>query len=118
MIYIPGGGAHEVENLETIMALSMNFVDAVNFDRAVRLLAIDSSERRVVEALVSENFDRRMCGNQVRSIKKVLVHVGSNLLGSFTVARVQEVPSWELRYNRRRLYNSSRTRHCEPVKIA
>jgi len=38
VLYVPGGSAHEVRNLDTILAISMNYLDEYNLERAIGYL--------------------------------------------------------------------------------
>jgi len=35
---VPGGSAHQVKNTDLIVAISMNYIDEINFQKAARLM--------------------------------------------------------------------------------
>jgi len=62
LIFVPGGSAHQIRNLDTIVAISMNFIDEENVARALPLL-----QRRypgVVNFVMSASFPRGVPSNQ------------------------------------------------------
>jgi len=63
LIFVPGGAAHQIRNLDTIISISMNFVDEENFDRSVSLLS-DKSYGEVASFMKSKAFQRGVPSHQ------------------------------------------------------
>jgi len=62
VIYVPGGSAHQVKNTDLIVAISMNYIDEVNFAKAARLM--QDMDEDTTSQLQREDFPRGLFKQQ------------------------------------------------------
>eukprot|EP01123_Difflugia_compressa_P010047 TRINITY_DN3556_c0_g2_i2.p1 TRINITY_DN3556_c0_g2~~TRINITY_DN3556_c0_g2_i2.p1 ORF type:complete len:144 (-),score=18.19 TRINITY_DN3556_c0_g2_i2:40-471(-) len=62
MIFVPGGSAHQIRNLDTIMSMSMNFIDAENFERSTNMLRL--TRPAVQRYMIHPSFPKGVPSNQ------------------------------------------------------
>lgn len=64
VLFVPAGCPHKVENLETSLAISANFVDASNFELVQQELQtnglVDEKSEKLFETFSSEHFNSSM----------------------------------------------------------
>lgn len=105
IVFIPGGTPHAVENLEDIIGVSMNYVDAANVDSALAelrqsALAGDASYAALLEALDDASVPYAMLRDQrdlpfaeFKRWPRPAEHEASFVLGSSDPARRSPAPA-------------------------